>query len=111
MKLGLTLALIAVVTNAVGPPPPPGWGPPQLQARAYRHENCENEDRFEDCREAAAIGRANEHRYNWCINRAFDDEMDDCDGLGLCEMEVEDRLIQVEGDWDCLDDGDSCGCP
>ena len=107
MKLGLTLALIAVITSALTR----RGGPPQWMSRTYRHENCDNEDRFEDCREKAAVGRANSYRYAQCIDEAFEDEAADCDGLGLCLLDVEDRFDQVENDWGCLDNNDSCGCP
>ena len=80
---------------------------------AYRHNNCDSWDDFEDCREKVVTRRARKRDYKWCIEQAWKDMMDDCENNGRagCNWDVENRFSEVEKDFDCLRDDDSCGCP
>ena len=92
MQLGLSYALIAAVASAL-----PDWGrgggPPQMMAIAYRHNNCDNFDDFEDCRGDVVSGRLNSRRFDTCIDDAWNDMMDECDGMKACERRADRRWL------------------
>ena len=109
MQLAYTLALLAVTATAI-----------QVTTTAavdtdsqvkYSHNNCDNDDLFEDCREEVFKGNIKtDYDYDACINAAEKEMTDACDDYdSACMTLAYTRYFDVWMDFTCLKDN-SCGC-